>query len=138
MKRIPSMCLCWGLAVFWAIAGIAKLISILTTHESHPAADLSWSAQFPTVLIIAVSVMELIVALGLMLKSKSVGILGGCLLLAGFTVAIMIYPPSESQTCGCLGEFASLDANSMLSRITLLAGLHTLAFALLHSRKVQS
>jgi len=125
LSRMLSMLL----ALLWSIAAVSKLIEMLTAPEIAPGLD-SWASQFPFTLILFVVLLETLTAVALIAKPFPVGLGMGIGLLAVFSMVVIAVPPTEAQSCGCLGDLASLSADSMFSRIVLLIGVHALTYAI--------
>ncbi len=129
MARTIGRALCTLLAVLWAVTGISKLVSFLFP-ANQGLVHASWSAQFPVSLVILVSFIEIGIATMLLAGYRRAGLALGLILLSVFSTVILLFPPTEAQTCGCLGDLVSLDANDLLARATLLTGVHALGWAL--------
>jgi len=133
MTRWTGHILALAIALLWSIAGVSKLVSI-TFPKNLETLQATWSAQFSTPLLVLLSLLEISIGILLIAGYKIQGLALGIFLLAAFSITVILFPPTESQTCGCLGNLASLDASTLLSRIALLVGIHTLAWALLPNK----
>lgn len=117
-----------ALAIVWATAGVSKLVQ-LVFRSTPPTTTNSWSDQFSPILTAPTSILEILVAIALIAGYRRAGLLIGLLMLASFSVAVVISPPQSGQSCGCLGDIAHIDAKYLLAHIVLLVGTHTLAWA---------
>ena len=130
--RLVGLVLAWGLALFWAYAGVGKLIQL--TAEPDPSAPASWADQFPTPLIALVAACEALAAVLVFAGLVRTGLLTTLVLLAGFSVALVVSPPEAGQPCGC-GGAASLDTTEPLLRNAVLSGVTLLGLALNAARR---
>ena len=117
------------MAALWALAGVSKLSDVLTQPESAGNIEI-WASQFPLIILVSVILLEIFTALLLIVKPFPYGFGIGIGLLAMFSIVVLLFPPTEAQTCGCLGDLASLRADTMHSRIAFLMGIHAISYAL--------
>jgi len=113
------------LGVFWVASGCWKLVQVWAGEEAWQQ---TWAAEFPALLIVAVSLMEIAVGATLCAGSGRKAVLCGIVLLAVFSVALSLWPPGPGQSCGCgpaLGDSESVH----LALVAFLMGVHALTWA---------
>ena len=111
-----------AVALIWAGAALAKFIA------APDAAANTWASEFPGWLMMIVSLAEATTAAVIFSGRRLLGILMGMVLLLGFLAALLLWPPSPGQSCGCLGAITiSTSPTQVASHIFAFASLRLLA-----------
>jgi hypothetical protein len=115
-----------GVGLVWALAGTAKLVSLVSTGSQESS---SWVSEFPTALVVGVSVFEIFAAIMIFAGRMLSGLVVGLMLLTCFAAVLWIHPPQPLQACGCFGGLPTPEWLSPAGRIALFSGVHAILIA---------
>ena len=98
-----------ALGVFWCLAGVSKLLDWFVNLSPWAFSERLpvWTDQFGPVALIGVSLAELLLGVWMLLRPTRLPAALGLGMLAVFTAALLLRPPSGTP-CGCLGVLAPI------------------------------
>lgn len=123
---------CIAIGVVWAYAGLTKLADSVMPAVGAPAA---WTDQLPDGVLFAAMALEFGIGTALLFGRRWLPLLGGLILLAGFTLMLFLNPPAPGQPCGCFGsaDTFAIGLDPVL-RNAAFSCLHVFAFACVSTR----
>ena len=90
----------FGLGLLWASMGLGGMVELAAPLQE---AARRWADQFHPAIVLGASAAELAAGSLVLFGRVRSGLIAGILLLAAFSSALVTWPPTPDQTCGCGG-----------------------------------